>query len=258
MIRHFLWIFLAALLLSYIPAEAREHKSSQALIAAGDAAYARFDNRAALESYQSALQQDPLSYEAAWKLSRAYVDVGENLDDKGERRAHYEKAHEMAEKAVEIEPGGAKGHLWLSIALGRVALDAGGKEKVKLSKEIKMEVDRALAIDPMEDVAWHVLGLWHRNVATLSWIERKFADIFLGGVPKEATLEEAVRCLKRAREINGQHVNHHLELAITYEMIGERDLAAEGYRKVLALPVSDGDDPKHKKEAEARLKGLEG
>jgi tetratricopeptide (TPR) repeat protein len=234
-----------------------EGGSSRDLILHGDAAYKKFDNKAALEFFKKALETDPKNYEAAWKLARAYVDVGEKLSDKKERRSHYERGYEYAKRAVEINSNGSKGHLFLSIAIGRVALDAGAKERVKLSKEVKSEADKALAIDPEDDAGWHVLGIWHRRLSSLSWIEKNFANMFLGGVPKEASMENAVDCFKRAIQLNPSHINHHLELAITYEKMGEKDLAVAAYNKVLELPIRDADDEDHKKEAEARLQKME-
>ena len=75
----------------------------------GDTAYKKLDNKTALESYQKALETDPKNYEAAWKSARAYVDVGEQLPDKKERRSHYEKAYEYAGKAVELILVGPRG-----------------------------------------------------------------------------------------------------------------------------------------------------
>ncbi|NIR17230.1 MAG: tetratricopeptide repeat protein, partial [Desulfobacterales bacterium] len=54
-----------------------ETVSSLDLISHGDAAYKKFDNKAALEFFKKALETDPKNYEAAWKSARAYVDVGE-------------------------------------------------------------------------------------------------------------------------------------------------------------------------------------
>jgi tetratricopeptide (TPR) repeat protein len=233
-----------------------ETVSSLDLISHGDAAYKKFDNKAALEFFKKALETEPKNYEAAWKSARAYVDVGEKLSDTKERRAYYEKGYDCAQKAVAINPDGSKGHLFLSIAIGRVALDAGAKERVRLSKEVKSEVDKALAIDPQDDVAWHVLGRWHRRLSTLSWIEKNFANMFLGGVPKEASMENAVDCFKRAIQLNPSHINHHLELGITHEKMGKKDLAVAAYSKVLELPIRDADDEDHKKEAEERLKKM--
>ncbi len=239
-----------------VPLYAQDAGAVKDLVAKGDTAFEKFDNQAAMEAYQKAMEKDPQCYEAAWKLARAYVDLGEKLPDKEQRKAYYLKAHEMATKAVEINPNAARGHLFLSISLGRVALDEGGKEKVKKSKEIKREVDKALAIDPNDDIAWHVLALWNRNISTLSWIEKKFADIFLGGIPKEASVEKAVECLKKAIEIKSSHINHHLELGITYEELDKKDLAIKEYEKVLELPMSDADDKDYKAKAEKRLEEL--
>ncbi len=226
------------------------------MIQKGDSAYQNLNNRAAAEFYTKALKLDSTNYEAAWKLSRAYVDLGEQLEKKSDRTRFYKKAEELARRAVKLNPDGSKGHLYLSIALGRVALDAGPKERIKLSKEIKAEVDKALQLDPNDDIAWHVLGRWNRKLATLSWIEKKFANLFLGGVPKEASVEKALECFQKAIELNPTHINHYLELGKTYEVLGKKEEAIKAYKKVLELPVKDADDPKYKKEAQKRLKKL--
>ncbi len=246
--------FLYAILLIF-PLTAAAQDSAD-WMAKAEQAYQAFNHAEALEFYLKALESNPDNYEAAWKASRAYVDVGETLKDKKERRKNYLAAAEYARRAIEVDSGGAKGHLSLSIALGRVALDAGAKERVRLSKEIKAEVDKALALDPADDIAWHVLGRWHRKLATLSWIEKKFANLFLGGVPKEASVEKAAECFQKAIELNPTWVNHHLELAITYEKLKQLDLARAEYRKVLEMPVTDSDDPNHKAYAQERLKKL--
>lgn len=226
------------------------------LMVKADSAYDAYDNKAALELYSKILELDEQNYEASWKLSRAYVDVGETFTNKEERKSYYLKGADHARKAVEIDSNGAKGHLYLSIAIGRVAIDAGSKEKIRLSKEIKAEVDKALAIDPNDDIAWHVLGRWHRKMATLNWVQKGFANLFLGGVPKEASVEKAAECFQKSIEINPYHINHHLELGITYQKLKQKEKAKTEFDKVIELPEADSDDAKHKKEAEKRLQKL--
>jgi len=224
-------------------------------IAAGDSLFALFDNPGALKAYLNALKIDSLNYEANWKAARAYVDVGETLE--GDPRAeHYKKGEYHARRATKIDSQGSKGHLYLSIALGRVALDAGAKERIRLSKEIKKEVDLAIKYDPEDDIAYHVLGRWNRKLSNLSWIERGFANLFLGGVPKEASEENAVKCFTKAIELHPDHINHHLELGKTYEMMGMEDKARAEFQKCLDLPKSDADDDKYKKEAKELMDNL--
>ena len=61
---------------------------------------------------------------------------------------------------------------------------------------------------------------------------------------------------KKAIEIKPGHINHHLELGITYEMMDKEKLAAEEYQKCLDLPKTDSDDDQYKEEARERLNDL--
>lgn len=225
------------------------------LISQGDSLFIAFDNNGALKYYQKAYDLDTTNYEACWKLSRAYVEVGETLED-DPRAEHYKKGNFYGEKAVKNNPEGPKGHLRLSIAIGRVALDAGAKERVRLSKEVKKEVDLAIKFDPKDDIAYHVLGRWNRKLANLSWIERGFANMFLGGVPEEASDENAVAAFKKAIEINPGFINHHLELGMTYEMMDMEEEARSEYQKCINMPKSSADDDKHKATAQEKLDDL--
>lgn len=222
----------------------------------GDSLYNIYDDKDALDAYLNALTIDSLSYEANWKAARAYLDVGEVIEDDDERADYYQKGTSCARRAVRIEPEGSKGHLFLAIALGRIALDAGAKERIRLSKQIKEEVDLSIKYNPKDDIAYHVLGRWNRKLSNLSWIEKGFADMFLGGIPDEASDENAVEAFKKAIELNPKHINHHLELGITYEMMGLDDEARQQYEICLELPKSDSDDDKYKKEARERLEDL--
>jgi tetratricopeptide (TPR) repeat protein len=225
-------------------------------MALGDSLFTAYDNEGALKAYSEVLTVDSLNYEANWKACRAYLDIGEVMEDEDERAVFYKKGADLARRATRIEPEGGKGHLYLSIALGRVALDAGAKERIKLSKDIKKEVDLAIKYDPNDDIAYHVLGRWNRKLANLSWIETGFADMFLGGVPEDASDENAVAAFKKAIEIKPNHINHHLELAITYENMDMEEEARKHYQKCLDLPKSDSDDDKYKAEAKERLEDL--
>ncbi len=227
------------------------------LISEGDKAYAKFENKTAAEFYSQALKLDSTNYEATWKLSRAYLDMGEKLEKKDERARFFKKGEELARKAIKLEPDEEKGHLYLSIALGRVALDAGAKERVQMSKDIKAEVEKAIELNPNDYLAWHVLARWNRKMATLSWIEKKFANIFLGGIPKGASLQNAVDDFKKAIELNPGFINNYYQLGLTYQDMDKDQLAIEQYKKVEALPVTNWEDPKHKEEAKKLLKKLQ-
>lgn len=241
--------------LSILPLFSEDEVSIQ--ITKGDSLFNLFDDKGALDFYLAAFEIDSLNYEANWKASRAFTDYGETIEDDDERAEFYLKGSQHARRAVKIDSTGAKAHLYLSISLGRVALDAGAKERIKLSKEIKKEVDLAIKYDPEDDIAYHVLGRWNRKLSNLSWIEKGFADMFLGGVPDDASDENAVAAFKKAIELKPSHINHHLELGITYEMMGMDEEAIKEFQLCLDLPESDSGDVKYKAQAKEYLEDLE-
>lgn len=225
-------------------------------IAQGDSAYAKFDLQEALQAYKQAVQLDSTNCEALWKLAQAYVDVGEKQPEK-QQAQYYWTAERFARRAVELCPDNADAHFILAVALGRVALLVGGKRKVQMSREVKEEAERAIELNPKHDGALHVLARWHREVANLSGFLKLAAKVVYGGLPP-ASNEKAVEYFKRAIEVKPEHINHHLELGRTYQMMKQYDLARQEYQKVLELPVSDPDDPEFKEEAKRLLKDIEG
>jgi tetratricopeptide (TPR) repeat protein len=231
-------------------------ESEASFLTQGDNAYNSYNNEKALENYKKILVINPDNYEANWKASRACVDIGEMIDDDDIRAGYYSQSEKYARTAVKLDPDGSNGHLYLSVALGRVALDASPKQRIKMSKEVKEEADHAIRLDPNNDIAYHVLGRWHRKIANLSWIEKGFADMFLGGVPKEASNEEAVKNFKKAIELNPSSINHHLELAITFEKMDKEKLAIENFRKCLSIKSDKPKDKKYQAIAQEHLNDL--
>ncbi|MDZ7370395.1 MAG: tetratricopeptide repeat protein, partial [candidate division KSB1 bacterium] len=154
-----------------------------------------------------------------------------------------------------ICPENDNAHLYLSVAIGRVALMAGKKEQVQLSKTVKEEAEKALQINPNNDTAHHVYARWHRKVATLSGIQKTFAQILYGGLPP-ASLEDAEKHFLKAIELKPTHINHHLELGITYLEMNQKDKAAAAFKQALALTPKNKKDKEYQAEAARQLEAL--
>lgn len=225
-------------------------------LAGGDSSYAHGDLAGARTAYASAVAEDPRRYAALWRLARVESELGE--DAKGdERRRLVTAAVEHARAAVKTEPDSAQGHVWLSVALGRQALKEGARTRLALAREIKSEVDRSIAIDPRIGRAYHVRALWNREIARLNFFERAAANSVLGGVPKGATMENAVRDLERAIELEPHYVNHHLELGRTFAQLKRWDEARRELERADELPpTSNPRDARYQSEARTLLAKL--
>jgi tetratricopeptide (TPR) repeat protein len=229
-------------------------------IQAGDQAYAQFNDTQALEEYQAALKLEPANYEALWKASRAMVDMadvilGTDKDAKASRQKLYTDATELAKKAVAADPNDTWGHFQLAAANGKRLLMLGNKEQIAASKAVKVEIDRAIELDPTNDLAYHALGRWHRRIAEISGAKRFFGSILYGSIPK-GSFEESEQYLRKAIELNPDYVNHYYELGLTLLALKKTDEAAQCFQKAIDLPKTTSKDDVLKAQAQTELDKL--
>jgi tetratricopeptide (TPR) repeat protein len=246
---------LPVLLLQFtIPVLAQSARASaDELLAHGAERYAHGDLKGSQVAYSQALTVAPGHFGALHRLARVESMLAEDASGEDGRRL-VAAAVEHAREAVKIAPDSAAGHLELAVALGRQALKEGPKTQLSLSREIKSEVDRALALDPGLGRGWHVLALWNRKLASLNLFERTVAHTVLGGVPRGASMENAVADLQKAVELEPTYVNHRLELGRTFLQLKRRDEARRELERAIALPPTGNPlDPKYQAEARELL-----
>ena len=212
--------------------------------------------QAELDAFLQANKIAPNNAEVLWRLARTYVDLGNVEEEKAKQRELYKTAESYAKKGIQFDPNHSRCHTYDGVAVGKVALGEGSKEKVRLSAAVKKSVKKAIELDPKNDTAYHLLGQWHRNVANLSGISKAFAKILYGGLPP-ASNEEAAEYLKKATELAPDYINHHLELAITYQTMKEWQSALDELDQVDQLPAKAKQDPEYKKTAQQLRKTIE-
>jgi len=226
----------------------------------GDEYYAQFEDQKALEEYLAAAQAEPDNYEALWKTARAYFDLGDLMDPKDQsakekQRQLFTDSLAYARKAVRANPNDTWGHFYVSAAQGKYVLTKSKKEQVNASKTIKAEIEKAIELDPNNDLAYHALGIWHRTMAEIGGAQRFLGGMIYGNIPK-GTFEESERNLQKAVTLKPDYTNHHLELGRTYLAMKKYDLAKQEFQKTLELPNSTSKCEIHKKEAQAELDAL--
>jgi len=226
----------------------------------GDEYYAKFDDAKALDEYALAVKAEPGNYEALWKLSRAYYDVGDRIDPKEQDVADkqmkmYLESEAYARQAIKANPDDTWGHFFLSAALGKHALLLGKKEQIAMSKEIRAEIEKSIALDPNNDLAYHAFGRWQRRMAEIGGAKRFFGSIFYGSIPK-GSFEQAVKDFQKAVELNPKYTNHYLELGRSYLALKKDDLAAQEFQKALDCPITTSKCESYKQEAQQELDNL--
>ncbi len=226
------------------------------LLRAGDRSFTQFDNHGALDAYGKVVALDSSHYQGLWKLVRAHVDVGYGTKGEQQERYYFTSAR-LARRCARLYPDSVESHFFLAVALGRMALKVGGKKKIELSKEIKVEAERTLVLDPRHDGAMHVLGRWNYELANLSWVLRAFAKVLYGGVPPGGN-EEAKAWFEQALVVEPNSPRHHLWLGETLIQLKHYEQARKHLQACLSLPDLLWDDGINKKQAERALKENEG
>lgn len=224
--------------------------------------YRQFKSREALAELNMALALAPKDPEVLIWIARTSIDVGDLIpetapDWEKNRIERYRAAERHARAAAEIQPGSTWPHFFLAVALAKLAEFSGIKEQIAMAKEIRTEVDKAIAFDPDNGFAYHVLGVWHRRLAEINKAKRLLAQLFLLKSVPAGRLKDSVRYLAKAIEYNPGIITHHLELAKTYQALGKTELARKHLTTVDKLPARFSDDGIHKRNAKKLLQDIQ-
>ena len=193
---------------------------------------------AAIPRYEEILKRNPGDYNALWNLARCYSEQAMLVDIENVSEGYLHKAIDYGRKAVSLNEKGYEGHLYLAEALGILLKYEGPVDRVRLVRAVKKEAETAIELQPRHYRAYLILGMWHRKVEGASWLEKKLADIFLGGVPK-SSLKEAEKNLKKSIELKDNFPKTHYELAMVYKTLGNKKLAIEELERTLAGPFTN-------------------
>jgi len=232
-------------------------QSVSELLSVGDRESVARRPAAALSNYERAIQAEPKSYVALWKAAREAVDLGEFETNIPTRTALYVRATDYARRAVAANANDAEGHFQLSRAVGRTALAANPRDRVKYAVEVREAALKALQFQPRHPGALHVLGVWNAEVMRLNGILRSVAKAFLGGqVLSSASWAEAIRYLELAVAVEPNRLVHHLDLARIFRDAGRPNEARTAYQAALRAPLQDANDDRYRQSADDELKKL--
>ncbi len=208
---------------------------------------------AALEAFDAILAIDSTHFEANWRTSLALVDLGKGVPDQvrdARRDSLYALAERRARRAIATDSTRADGYFALANAVGKAVLTRGKREQMDRAGEVRTIALAALARDPSQDGAHHILGRWHLEIMRLPGIFRFMARKVLGqDLIGEASWEEGIRHLEAAVASRPDWIYHRLDLALAY---ADRGRFAEARAQITildTLPLGDVLDTLYRRQA---------
>ena len=220
-------------------------QSLDELLKQGDQYVADFQNQKALDTYLKADKLSADNWDVLWRISRAYVDLGEKMptktdEQKDEQEKIYNKALEYADRSVKLGSNESITYVRRAIANGRIALFEGVFSAIGTVKDVKADCEKAIQLgnggNYVQALAHYVLGRTHLKVCEKGYLIRLPLGLGWGDT------EEAVRLLETAVKLKPNFRMFMFELAKAYIEEDEYDKAKETLMKIEKAPVVDEDD----------------
>ena len=203
--------------------------------------------------YQEILKTQPGNINALCKSSELCSSIGRRQPEKDQKLTYFKAAQKFANQALVVNPNSSEANFVMSIAMGRMAIILGGKEKIEAVDQIKKYAELSIKCDPNNYKPYHVLARWHYEVSDLSGFERTFAKVFYGGIPP-ASLKEAIINYEKSRSLAPELKVNYLELAKCYHRNDEKQKANDMLNKAISLPEKIQDDKRVTVDAKELLK----
>jgi tetratricopeptide (TPR) repeat protein len=224
----------------------------------GDESYSKFNNVEALNYYEKAYSITHDNFDVLLRLVKTYNAAGEEYYEykkRTEAEYYINKAIELADEFKNKFPDSSAVYSYLAMSNGNIALFKGGKEKIKYANLVEQNAQKSISMNPNAYLPYIILGIYYREIAGLSWLERAFANTFLGGVPT-GSYEESEKMFKKVLSIDHNMVVANFQLALTYRKMNREAEAKELLKKVLILPVRDFRDKFAKEKANKWLNSV--
>ena len=214
-----------------------------------------FENQKALDKLLQAEKMDANNFGVLWRISRSYVDIGEHLPnktdaDKEKQLEYYQKALEYAERTIKAKPEESTGYVRRAIANGRVALFKGVWSAIDFVKQVKADCEKAIALNPNNDVAYYILARTHAKLCEKPKLIRWPLGLAW------ANMDDAIKNYEKALLLKGNFIMYRLDAARAYLEEDDVAKAREYLIAISAYPKQDEDDDMYRKDAKELLEKL--
>jgi tetratricopeptide (TPR) repeat protein len=231
-------------------------ESADELIKNGDIFYGKLQAAEALKFYLPAEKIEPKNVRLLVHISREYRHLMSDASTPEEKRRLAGTAVEYANRAATLGPNDPDAQLAVAISYGLLQPLEGNRDRIAASRVIKTAVDKTITLDPRNDLGWHVLGRWHKELADINPFQRTMAQTLYGEILPQSTYEEAVTCFEKAIQLNPNRLIHYIELGRVYAQMGRANEARRFLGKGLAMQDTEKDDPETKREGRELLAKL--
>ncbi|KER31871.1 hypothetical protein T265_01960 [Opisthorchis viverrini] len=176
--------------------------------------------------------------EVAWRKARLIYVQTTTLAEKPSKdvlQKTFQRALDEVDAGLKANANHANCLTWKGICINELALLSGIDERIKCSHDMRDLWQKALELEPENDVTLQAMGTWCFHVADLSELKRAFAKAFFTNPPR-STYDEALNYLTKSEKLAPvQQIQTQLLIAKCYERLKNKGKAKEYCQKVQAM-----------------------
>lgn len=166
-------------------------------------------------------------YELLWTASRLFYYLAQRFkEDKKKSISYNQKGVKYGKMAFDINSKGYDGRYWWAMNYVLTAVDEGVITILKVSKQIKLFLEKMIKDEPNRFEAYMMLGGMYRSLPgfPIAWGDN----------------DKSLELLKKAEKIASNNPELLIEIAETYVELDQEDEAKQYYLKASKAPAPEG------------------
>lgn len=210
----------------------------------------------ALEKYKQIVSIDSNNMLALVKCTEINCSIGARQADKNAKANYYNTAKTYAQKALAVDANNSDANYAMALVAGKLTeIESDKKQISEYVRETKVYGDKAVALNPNNAKANYVVGKWHYEMVTLSWLKRTAVKTLYGGLPK-ADMDSATFYMEKCRMLDQYFARNYFDLAKAYQYKNQPSNELEVLNKLVKLPNRTPDDALLKEEGKKMLEQI--
>lgn len=201
----------------------------KALLDKAMAAQKKYQETTAIDLYKQVLKIDSINFVALYNISYLYQRQGwleEGVNNEKSKQL-YTEFNKYALTAYRHYPKTFEGNVLMAGASARMARFLPAKERVQAAWDIKKYADIAYKLNPNHADVLHMMAWWNYELTKPTWLERKLSELLFGGLPKDASMENAFSFLQKAMKVNPDYLVYFYDMAVFFLHVGDKTKAKE-------------------------------
>lgn len=225
----------------------------------GDQHQRVLDLDAAAVCYEEAHKLSPTNIAYLVKLAKVLSDKTYEAGTLGPAAVEFnQRAMAYAQQAIDAQPHSAWGYIASCVSKGRMALcHPDNRTRAQLAKQAQDEARTALELDPSNDLAHHLMGRWHYEMANLNFVMRTLVRLLYGAAFAPGSYTGALECFTAAAGLAPDRLIHRVELARAYTKLGRKEQAVEELQRAMEMEIEDINAQLQRQDASAMLTQLQ-